>query len=492
MKKLLTIASLLAVITAGTAVAANRGGDKVVEKIISTGTTDNRTMDHEDYLTNMIGGRLVGSHALVDAESWVISRFKEWGLEVQVQEVGQINVGFDRGPWKGRMLSEDGMELHFSTPSYTRGTHGPQKGHVVIEPKTRKEFDRIKGRLKGAWVLVSGKSTGFPIDWSAKGDAKRAEALEKGEDAPALFYKEMVDAGILGIIQAADVPIKGLYDRNNCYDMTMDNLPKVPDIKLDADQYEKIRAKVLRKDRFELEFDIRNHFYPGPVKYHNILGIIRGSRYPGEYVISGSHLDSFDTATGAIDDGQGTAVNMESARLLATSGAKPERTVIFAIWTAEEYGLYGSKYFVENKTVPLEKISNYFNRDGGPEVAAAVTVRPAMYDDFVKICEPVSKINPDFPFEVRKDETPAGPRPEKAGGSDHAYFAMNGVPTISIDLEDSKGYGFSYGEIWHSENDLYNKAIPEYMEHSAVVNAILVYGVANLDHLISREGLYTN
>ena len=70
------------------------------------------------------------------------------------------------------------------------------------------------------------------------------------------------------------------------------------DIILDEDQFDIIKKKVLRKDIFQLEFDIRNHFYRGPVKYHNIIGILRGSKYPDEYVIAGGHLDSYDIAGG--------------------------------------------------------------------------------------------------------------------------------------------------------------------------------------------------
>jgi hypothetical protein len=47
-----------------------------------------------------------------------------------------------------------------------------------------------------------------------------------------------------------------------------------------------------------------------------------------------------------------------------------------------------------------------------------------------------------------------------------------------------------YSEIWHTERDLYNKSIPEYQEHTAIVTAIVVYGIANLDYLLSREGYY--
>ena len=450
--------------------------DKVIRKIIETGTTDNRTMEHADFLVNRIGGRIVGSAALTEAEAWVKEQFESWGLEVLVQEAGEINVGFNRGPWYGRMLSEDGMNLHFGTPAFTSGTRGKQAGHVLLEPKTKAQFDRMKGALKGAWVLLDVESNGMALDWR--------------EQVDTLFYGEMVEAGVLGFIRSAKVPLRIMYDRKDCYNLTMENLPTVCDIILDEAQFRTIREKVLRKDIFQLEFDIRNHFYRGPVKYHNVIGILRGSKYPDEYVMAGGHLDSYDSAAGAVDDGNGATVTMEAARLVATSGAKPKRTMLFCIWTAEEFGLLGSKFFVENRTVPLEKISNYINRDGGPLCATSVTVPPAMYDDYVKVCEPILNLNPEFPFIVNKREGEAQPRPARAGGSDHAYFAMNGVPAISFRETDPKGYNFEYGEIWHTERDIFNKLIPEYMEHSAVVTAVVLYGLANLDHLLSREGLY--
>ena len=241
---------------------------------------------------------------------------------------------------------------------------------------------------------------------------------------------------------------------------------------------------------FQLEFDIRNHFFPGPKKYHNILATIKGTQYPDEYVVLGSHLDAYDIATGSTDDGQGVCVTMETARLLAAAGAKPKRSIMFCIWTAEEYGLLGSKYFVEHKTIPWNKISNYFNRDGGPLACTSITVPPAMYEDFKKVCEPLENYNPDIPFTVNKREGEAQARPTRAGGSDHAYFAMNGIPAISFRESDVFGYDFNYRDIWHTEDDLYDKLIPVYMEHSAVVNAVTAYGIANLGHLLSREGLY--
>ena len=202
----------------------------------------------------------------------------------------------------------------------------------------------------------------------------------------------------------------------------------------------------------------------------------------------GGHLDAFDVATGGVDCGSGTTPAMEAARLIMEAGGKPKRTIIVGLWAGEEFGLLGSKAWVLDNKDKHEKIVNYFNRDGGPTVANSLRVPKTWMEDMKKICAPLNSINPDFPFTL--SERPPSRRTTRGGGSDHAYFAMNGVPTISFGTGDPKGYDFSYGEIWHTERDLYNKSIPEYQEHTAVVTAVVVYGIANLDHQLTRDGYF--
>ena len=137
--------------------------DPVVEKIIKIAKTDNQTMKHLDELCNRIGGRLVGSDNYNNAVAWAAKRFQEWGLKVVYDDAGEMPVGFNRGPWFGKLRGPISMDLHFATPSYTSGTKGVQIGHTVIEPRTKREFDRMKKTFNGAWVLVSGKNNGFPI-----------------------------------------------------------------------------------------------------------------------------------------------------------------------------------------------------------------------------------------------------------------------------------------------------------------------------------------
>ena len=494
--------------------------DLINNKIIKIGTNDNQTMKHLDVLCNRFGGRLIGSAGYDNAAEWAKLKFEEWGLEVELDEAGEIPVGFNRGPWFGRLIGDNAMPLHFVTPSFTSGTAGIQRGHVLIEPKTKSEFNRMKKRLKGSWVLISGASRGWPIDfseaantmrdsikkineitakknriirnenWANRGKPNFPKELLSYNEEPALYYKEMCEAGILGIIQSAKVPMTALYDRKNIDNMTFETLPTVPDIKLDEHQYKTIAQMAKERRYFQLEFDIRNHFKIGPVKHHNVIAKIVGTEFPDEYIIMGAHLDAFDVATGGVDDGSGVSVVMEAARILMKSEAKPKRTIIFALFSGEEFGLLGSLSWVKRNADKIHKISNMFNRDGGPTVPTGISVTEAMKKDFEPIAEILNSINPDFPFEL-KIRRPTK-KPTKPRGTDASSFSMQGIPTINFSTADPKGYNFSYGEIWHTKRDLYNKSIPEYQNHASITTAIILNEVANLDHLLSREGYFIN
>lgn len=101
-KHLYKILTVVLAVSIGFGAAAQ---DKVVRTVLDMGRSDNRTMEHADHLANVIGGRIVGSASLTQAEAWVKEQFESWGLEVMVQEAGTIAVGFSRGPWYGRVLA---------------------------------------------------------------------------------------------------------------------------------------------------------------------------------------------------------------------------------------------------------------------------------------------------------------------------------------------------------------------------------------------------
>ncbi len=84
------------------------------------------------------------------------------------------------------------------------------------------------------------------------------------------------------------------------------------------------------------------------VESANVVGEIRGSERPGEIVLIGAHLDSWDLGTGAIDDGAGVAMVIETMRLIRESGLRPKRTIRCVLFMNEENGLRGGKQYAED------------------------------------------------------------------------------------------------------------------------------------------------
>ncbi len=87
MKKALTLSLVFSLIFTSFSFSQS---DPVVDKIIEIGTTDNQTMNHLDILCNRFGGRLIGSDAYENAAEWAASKFEDWGMEVEMDEAGEI------------------------------------------------------------------------------------------------------------------------------------------------------------------------------------------------------------------------------------------------------------------------------------------------------------------------------------------------------------------------------------------------------------------
>ena len=475
--------------------------DPVVQKIIEIGTTDNQAMTWADYATNRFGGRLTGSDAYENATAWAVWQFGQWGIEAELDEVGEVPVGFNRGPWFGKMVSPMDRALYFGTPSFTAGTKGVQKGRVVIlhtdpfsipsrnpspedvELKRRTvvealaEVEADPSLFDGAWVLISGENTGFARD------GRRSTPEYSDSHLMPPLTQALVDVGALGTIQRAGLPLRildGHVDR-------WEDLPELPDIKLLDSQYDEIRSLVEAGEEVELEFDIRNWFKMGPVKYHNVVAVIPGTTHPEEFVILGGHFDSFDGGTGGVDDGSGFSPGMEAMRQIALAGAAPKRSIGMVLFAAEENGLVGSQDWLADNPQIHDKIVTMINRDGSPSTITGAMVPPAWQEDLERITEPLVDLNPRWPFSLEVNHYP-GLKPVNPGGTDASAFAKVGIPTFRFRTDSD----YNYMRAWHTLYDTYSELVPytEHQEHSAVVTAVVAYGIANLDEALTREGSY--
>jgi cyclophilin family peptidyl-prolyl cis-trans isomerase len=213
-----------------------------------------------------------------------------------------------------------------------------------------------------------------------------------------------------------------------------------------------------------------------------VIGWIPGTEYPDEYVILGGHLDGFDGAAGAIDNASGATVAMEAARLILAAGGRPKRTIMVHLWAGEEYGLLGSSAWVKQNPDKLPRISAVFNRDGGTNCISGLSVPKAMIADFQQVIKPVLGLNQKYPFELTERSKPL--RKGGRGGTDTFSFLQKDVPAFGFSTKGEH----QYGRTWHTTLDTYNEIIPAYEEYSSLVTAVVAYGIANLDHQLSREG----
>jgi cyclophilin family peptidyl-prolyl cis-trans isomerase len=444
--------------------------DPVLKKIVDLGLKDNQVMTWLDFASNRFGGRYTGTDAYANAAAWALWQFKQFGVQAELDEAGEVPVGFNRGPWFGKMIKPVDKPLYFGTPTMTAGTKGVQRGPVVIAPAKEEDVEAMKDKLNGAWALIPGESNGFARDG-------------RRESKMSPLTRKMWEAGCLGTIQMAKEPIKMMDGQI----LKWEDLPVLPDVKLTESQYNEIKGLVEKDAEVILEFDIRNWFKMGPVKYHNVVAWIPGSTDPDDWVIMGGHLDCFDSATGGVDDGSGFSPGMEALRLLAAAGAKPKRSVMMILFAAEENGLLGSQAWIKRHPGIENKIVAMINRDGSPSAIVGATVPVSWVADFLKITAPLKNLYAKFPFEVKPDEYPRA-KPERPSGTDSSSFAMAGVPTVNFQTRTD----YNYGRAWHTLLDTYSEVVPytEQQKESALVTAVVAYGIANLDKPLPRQGLY--
>jgi N-acetylated-alpha-linked acidic dipeptidase len=233
----------------------------------------------------------------------------------------------------------------------------------------------------------------------------------------------------------------------------------------------------------------RYHVGPGPVRarvkvktergaraFHkiwNTFGIIRGERYPDEWVIAGGHRDAW--SPGARDNVSGTVAVLEAARAFATlarEGLRPARTLLFATWDAEEWGLIGSTEWVEELADSLRAHAvAYINEDGtfsGPNFDgdASPSLKPLIRDAARAVPHPME---PGSVYDVwlrgKKGDTAALTLGNLGGGSDFAGFYHHlGIASGGIGFDGPDG-------IYHSMYDSYDWMTrfgdPAYKAHRA-------------------------
>jgi len=444
-------------------------GDEVAEQIAKEGIENSGVHAILREMTGDIGHRLTGSENFTKACAWAKGHFEKMGLDVELEPWDEWTTIWSRGEWVGRIVEPVEFDIYVATEAWTAGTDGLQTAGFVEAP--RSSTDEAVEDTKGMWVISRRKPT---------------SRVRKAVEA----------AGALGVVYRAGDPNQKYPTRVRVFGdsrvakMPADQAPKLPEIAVRADDFDRLFELFEEGKQPVAQFDIQNEFKAGPIELNNVIATLRGTEKPDEWVVVSSHLDSWHQAQGCTDNGTGSATTMEAARILTSIGAKPKRSIKFCLWGGEEQGLLGSRGFVQRHRAHMKQVSVCFNHDTGTNWAQSLTVTEKMKAQLAPVFDQVNRLlaAPDEDwdgavFGLRTASSIGG-----GGGSDHASFLAAQVPGLGWNLKGRSDY---FQHTWHTQWDTFDVAIEEYQRHTATVIAMAALGAANLEELLDREGIRT-
>lgn len=216
------------------------------------------------------------------------------------------------------------------------------------------------------------------------------------------------------------------------------------------------------------------YFKTEPVKANNIVAKVEGSDpvLKDEVVIVGAHYDhegkdnNGQFYPGADDNASGTAAVLELARAFKNMESKPKRTVLFILLTAEEKGLLGARFYVDNPLFPLEKTIAYINLDmiGRNDVDQMSILGKYQYPKLFKIIDGINKKTTNFELNFNADEF--------IKNSDHFPFMRQKVPSIF--------FNSGMHDELHTPRDTVGRIITEKVEKTAQLVFLTLWETANL------------
>jgi carboxypeptidase Q len=245
-----------------------------------------------------------------------------------------------------------------------------------------------------------------------------------------------------------------------------DSFPKIPTLAIGLRDADKLAAAAANHSDLRLFISTSAHALPDTIGY-NVIGEWKGSEFPDQYITVGGHLDSWDPAEGASDDGTGCVQSIEVLRALKVIGYKPKHTIRVVLFTDEENGQRGAKVYSEEAKAKNEKHIFALESDAG-----GFTPRGF---GFKGTNAQIARIQPYIPLLV-----PYGVTEFSLGHAGTDVEILNEATGVLAGelIPDSQRY-FDYH---HAASDVFEKVNKRELELGAINMAALIY-------LIDKYGL---
>ncbi len=204
----------------------------------------------------------------------------------------------------------------------------------------------------------------------------------------------------------------------------------------------------------------------GEAESANVIGEIPGRELPGEVVLLGCHLDSWDLGTGAVDDAAGCAIVMEAARRIGELPTPPRRTIRVVLFANEEFGLSGARAYAEAHAAELPKhvLAGESDFGSGKVWQASSRIAPEALPSFAVIADLLA------PLGIERGDNQAG------GGADLIPMAPARVPVVGL-YQD----GTEYFDWHHTANDTLDKVDEKDLDQNVAAWATVAYAAAEMN-----------
>ncbi len=411
-------------------------------------------------LCKTVGQRLSGSAGMYKGEAWGVQTLKEAGaVNVYLQECMVPHWVRGKKEFAAFTKAKGSNEFNILSIGNAVGTGKAGVSAKVIEVKNFEDLNKRKDEVKGNIVFFN-----YPFNKTllrgAYGDAVRYRS--SGASAAAKYGAVAV---IVRSVTAAydDNPHTGALRYN-------DSFPKIPAVAISTKDADKLSNGLKSIYKFEKLFLRTNCVMLPDTVGHNVIGEIKGTEFPDEIITVGGHLDSWDAAEGASDDGTGMVQSIEILRAFNAVGYKPKRTIRIVLFANEENGLRGGNKYAEEAKAKKEKHIMAMESDGGAEYPRGFSCGMTK-EQYAKV-EAWKKYF--TPYDADKLSFSEG----GGGGADIGPLQTN-FKTAQFGLNTT---GQRYFDLHHAATDVFENVNAQELNLGAAVMAAMVY-------LVDKYGL---
>jgi hypothetical protein len=441
---------------------AQSGDSLLIAKVADEILVNGKAYDNLRVLCKTVGGRLSGSPEMYKAEAWGVKALEAAGAnKVYLQECmvphwtrgGKDEAWYSFKDAKGKLVKE---KLYVLALGNSIGTANAGVKAPVMLVHDFNELERRKDEIRGKVVFFN-----YPFN------ERYLQTFRAYGEAGIYRHSGPSRAAKYGAVAVVIRSLSGSTDNYpHTGSMRYDsNYAKIPCAAMGLRDADKLAALLQQGKQIELYYRSHARFLPDTVG-HNVIGEFTGIEFPNEYITVGGHLDSWDPAEGAHDDGAGCVHSIEVLRALKAVGYHPRRTIRVVLFANEENGLRGGREYAEQAKLHKETHLFALESDAGGFTprSLSISLRGGALNS-VRRWLPLL-----LPYGVYAFN-------EGGGGADVSPLAALGATVAELQPD-----GQRYFDYHHTPNDVFENVNKRELELGAINMTAVIY-------LIDKYGL---